>query len=600
MIRISPTRRGRFTIGLLWLLATPALADDPPKPESALVRLLKSGRVPEERQLPIIAKIGQLGSPTDLAFLLERAADPKGFSPTVRAKALDALADAAATRKGIKPEGNLLRVEEILNRSQNDPTSRIAAIRLVGLWKLDQVNELVSARLDETLDKLIDFDGTDDATRSAAIEAFAAMGNERAVRGYTNAERPKRVRALAIAALAKMDPQTAASRAAKLIREADKSDDLAPVLAAFLNLKGGPDALAKAIAAEPVPTDNAKLALRAVYALGRAEAPLVEALSKSAGISSETKPPTKEEMDQLVADVASKGNAERGERILRRAELSCMKCHSIAGAAGGVGPDLSSVGLSAPVDYVINSILVPDQAIKEQFHTLVVATNDGQVFQGIVTDKDESKVVLRQATGELKIVPTSTIDESKEGGSLMPKGLANLLTRDEFLDLVRFLSELGKPGPYAIHSEPTIQRWRLMKPVPEDLSRFPDVGAFVSKVRDSDPSAWVPAYGLSTGEVPIDEFAATAGSRVLYLRGEIEVSSAGAIQVDLGSMHGVDAWLDDKEGGPGQRRFTWDAKPGTHTITLRIDTAATKLAPVVVKLAKAPGSSAEFTIVGGR
>jgi hypothetical protein len=29
----------------------------------------------------------------------------------------------------------------------------------------------------------------------------------------------------------------------------------------------------------------------------------------------------------------------------------------------------------------------------------------------------------------------------------MPPGLADLLTRNEFRDLVRFLSELGKPSP---------------------------------------------------------------------------------------------------------------------------------------------------------
>ena len=46
-------------------------------------------------------------------------------------------------------------------------------------------------------------------------------------------------------------------------------------------------------------------------------------------------------------------------------ELNCIKCHAISGAAGGVGPDLSALGLSSPVDYVVNSILIPDQAIKE-------------------------------------------------------------------------------------------------------------------------------------------------------------------------------------------------------------------------------------------
>ena len=58
---------------------------------------------------------------------------------------------------------------------------------------------------------------------------------------------------------------------------------------------------------------------------------LIAALSKAAGIDAEVKPPTKEEMDELVADVAAKGNAARGERIFRRADLNCMKCHAIAG-----------------------------------------------------------------------------------------------------------------------------------------------------------------------------------------------------------------------------------------------------------------------------
>ena len=40
----------------------------------------------------------------------------------------------------------------------------------------------------------------------------------------------------------------------------------------------------------------------------------------------------------------------------------------------------------------------------------------------------------------------------------MPKGLTNTATRGELLDLVRFLSELGKPGPYALRPSPTIQR----------------------------------------------------------------------------------------------------------------------------------------------
>jgi putative heme-binding domain-containing protein len=87
--------------------------------------------------------------------------------------------------------------------------------------------------------------------------------------------------------------------------------------------------------------------------------------------------------------------------------------------------------------------MLPDQAIKEEFHTLVVQTAEGQVFQGIVADRDDKRIVLKEATGALRTVPAADVEATKEGGSLMPKGLVNFLTRAELVDLVRFLSELG-------------------------------------------------------------------------------------------------------------------------------------------------------------
>ena len=40
--------------------------------------------------------------------------------------------------------------------------------------------------------------------------------------------------------------------------------------------------------------------------------------------------------------------------------------------------------------------------------------------------------------------------------SLMPQGITRFLTRSELIDLIRFVGELGKPGPYALRSTPVI------------------------------------------------------------------------------------------------------------------------------------------------
>ena len=71
---------------------------------------------------------------------------------------------------------------------------------------------------------------------------------------------------------------------------------------------------------------------------------------------------------------------------------------------------------------IINSIMNPDQAIKEQYHTLLLITVEGQVFQGIVTDKDEQRIVLKEAAGQPASFRSRRSKNRKPGGSLMPKG----------------------------------------------------------------------------------------------------------------------------------------------------------------------------------
>src|SRR5262249_50202190 len=152
------------------------------------------------------------------------------------------------------------------------------------------------------------------------------------------------------------------------------------------------------------------------------------------------------------------------------------------------------------------SILLPDQSIKEQFHTLVVLTAEGQVYQGIVVDKDDRRVVLKESTGAMRTVPIDSIEEQKAGGSLMPKGLVNLMTHAECLDLVRSLSERGNPGPNAIRTTPTIQRWRVLKPVSSGLPEgVPDAGTLPDEVLHAAPERWGTVYARVSGALPLNE-----------------------------------------------------------------------------------------------
>ena len=581
-MRPMSTPRRLFAALLLVSFAPPALAQDDSKPESPYIKLLK--KAPEERMGQIVDIIGKRGTADDLAYIYGRATAPDGFPAPIRLKALEVLGDAALTRD-LRPTVDLAGLGRLIATvdSKASQAARLAAIRLAGLWKAEPTVKVLA--------EIAGSKAADREVRAAAFDALASIGKPAlgSIEALVSSDRAPAVRALAVAALARFDVDAAAEKAVGAMTDEARIEDITPLMAAFLDRQGGAAELTAALTRGKPTVDGARLALRAVYALGRSDDSLVAILSKAAGLDSETKPPTPRQMDALVAEVAAKGNSDRGEAIFRRAELNCMKCHAISGAAGGVGPELSALGLSSPVDYVVNSIMIPDQAIKEEYQTRTVLTDDGRVLQGIVVEEDDKRLVLKDATGELRVVPAGSIEDSKKGGSLMPKGLANMLTRAEFVDLVRFLSELGKPGPYAIRATPTIQRWRVLKTAPEDIA----------EVLQADPGQWVPAYAMVAGALPLGDVVAASGARASYIQGEIAVSAAGPLTFRFDSAKGIAAWLDDKPLPAGDAP-TIEVAEGTRKLTLRVEPLARDRLPVRVEVVKPEGSSAEFSVVGGR
>src|SRR5262249_48751694 len=179
-------------------------------------------------------------------------------------------------------------------------------------------------------------------------------------------------------------------------------------------------------------------------------AAVVAALWKAGKLESGTKSFTGPEMARLLADVARQGDPARGEQVFRRKDLTCQKCHAIAGAGGQVGPGLESIGASAQPDYLVDSILQPNKQVKEGYHATAVAPDHGRTYTGIKLRETASEPVLRDAEAHELSIPVPSIAERKMAGSIMPSGLADELTRPELVDLVRFLSELGKVGPYSV------------------------------------------------------------------------------------------------------------------------------------------------------
>jgi putative heme-binding domain-containing protein len=580
-------------------IAVNAVAVLPVRADSAvpaIMNLLKSGRLPKERLGTVVELVCKQGNAEDLGYIYEQTLKSDAFTNSTRVSALENLAKATISRK-VKPKGDLAGLAKLIRpgAAKERRGLQIAAMRLCGLWKVKAASDqLQQVALSETAKIEL---------RRAAIDSLMQVGGKTALataEKLAGSKFPKPLRYLAVAGMAELDLDKATSSAVGVLQETKTDDDPSALFAAFLDHRAGPDKLAAAIASAKIPIDAARLGLRYMYSIGRSDAALSAALSKAAGIDRDAKPLTEKEIQQLSGEVLTKGDAKRGEEVFRRVDVSCMKCHAISKAGGDVGPDLSALGSSSPIDYVVKSILFPNQAIKEQYRAAVVITVEGKVFTGIVKDRNGERIVLKEATGRERTIAIDDIEEEEEGKSLMPQGLTKFLSHQDLVDLVRFLSLLGKPGPYAIRTTPTIQRWRTLRPVPRELlNTVPDDASFPQAVLENESLVWISAYGMVEGTLPLNELATQSRSTVLYLQGEVNVTETGRVVFRLNNADGLHAWIDDEAFG-SESSIETNLSRGRHLITLRIDTKKRNSRELKVEVVKAEDSEVEFTVVGGR
>lgn len=507
---------------------------------AVLARQLREGRVAQGRE-SIVELLAAAGGPEELRAIFDLD------DPRLKPRVLELLERAARERQ-VRPSGDLAGIRGYFDTID-------ASLRLAGAWKLEALRPELERRAE--------------AGSRAAAEGLAALGGAASVEFFRRLTAPGRTqpeRVLGVLGLAALDAPAAAEPAAHVFAQAPLE-----IVSAFLSRKGGAEALAAALDPSKVPPDAARLGLRAIYTAGGQAPALADVLRKAVGLASRSRELSPEETKSLVDAVRAKGDPARGEEVYRRKELGCVQCHALAGAGGNVGPDLSSLGASAPVDYIAESVLLPEKKQKEGYASLQVLTTSGDVVSGVVIRQlPGGGVVLRDPARDEIVLPREKIEAVKPVGSVMPSGLADLLTEQEFLDLVRFLVELGKPGPFAAGNAPAVRRWR---------------------VREGTSPAWVPAYSRISGDLPLEGLSAA--------RAELEVTTPGRFRVRLNSARGLALAVDERPVEP-REEFELELGAGPHALTFSVDPAARGALPLRCELEEAPGSPGRVRIVSGK
>ena len=153
----------------------------------------------------------------------------------------------------------------------------------------------------------------------------------------------------------------------------------------------------------------------------------------------------------LANAVRELGDPARGAIVFHQPFLGCTKCHSAGDGRGDqLGPDLAKLGKTADI-YLIESVLKPSKVVKKGFETITIATVDGRSITGLRAEERADALLLRDPAQDGKTITIAKrdIEEQKDNGpSIMPAGLTNALaSRQQFLDLIRYLHEIADGGP---------------------------------------------------------------------------------------------------------------------------------------------------------
>lgn len=149
---------------------------------------------------------------------------------------------------------------------------------------------------------------------------------------------------------------------------------------------------------------------------------------------------------EIIGEARTNGDAHRGVLVFGSPKFACVSCHQVGTHGGRVGPALDKLGLERPAEEIVESLLFPKQKVKPEYESQIVATEDGQQYRGYLVKEENGTLTLKEpSTGELRHIKTNSIEARKVQGTLMPEGLVKAMSRQQLLDVVRFLLDLGHP-----------------------------------------------------------------------------------------------------------------------------------------------------------
>jgi putative heme-binding domain-containing protein len=151
------------------------------------------------------------------------------------------------------------------------------------------------------------------------------------------------------------------------------------------------------------------------------------------------------DFDQLVEYLDSEkgrfGDPNSGQHAFTKAK--CKQCHRFGNEGESIGPDLTTIAKRFTKREIVESILFPAHVVSDQYASKKVLTLDGRIVVGMVSDRGNGAIAVRDSQNNIVVIDDNEIDQIlPSNSSIMPGGLVDDLSLQEISDLMSYMGVL--------------------------------------------------------------------------------------------------------------------------------------------------------------
>ena len=153
------------------------------------------------------------------------------------------------------------------------------------------------------------------------------------------------------------------------------------------------------------------------------------------------------------------GNVAHGEEVFW-GKGQCGSCHTLGGKGTFKGPDLTNIAAERKSNLIIDALTKPNHRVygdggvhlrslpaMDTYDAVQITLNSGRTIDGVLLNQDSYSLQLMGDDNQLHLLDRSQVKAVANKPPLMPTVYDKRLAKDEFADLMAFLTRQGRKAP---------------------------------------------------------------------------------------------------------------------------------------------------------